>query len=46
MGASLVDGKWTFNGEPITLIGLIRIEDTRKEIGNYFANQLEGWASR
>ncbi len=41
MGAELVDGKWTFNGEPITLIGLIRIEDTRLEIGNYFANQME-----
>ena len=41
MGAELVDGKWTYNGEPITLIGLIRIEDTRLEIGNYYANQLE-----
>ncbi|MBK7897596.1 MAG: ABC transporter substrate-binding protein [Anaerolineaceae bacterium] len=41
LGAELVDGKWTFAGEPITLIVLIRIEDTRLEIGNYFANQLE-----
>jgi peptide/nickel transport system substrate-binding protein len=41
MGAELVDGKWTYNGEPITLIGLIRTEDTRLEIGNYFANQME-----
>ena len=41
MGAEKVDGVWTFAGEPITLIGLIRIEDTRLEIGNYFANQLE-----
>ncbi len=41
MGAEMVDGKWNFNGEPVTLIGLIRIEDTRLEIGNYFANQLE-----
>ncbi|MFN2121964.1 MAG: ABC transporter substrate-binding protein, partial [Candidatus Promineifilaceae bacterium] len=41
MGAELVDGKWTYNGEPIKLIGLIRTEDTRLEIGNYFANQME-----
>lgn len=41
MGATLVDGKWTFNGEPINLIFLIRIEDTRLEIGNYIANELE-----
>lgn len=41
MGATLEDGVWTFNGEPITLIGLIRIEDTRLEIGNYFADVLE-----
>lgn len=41
MGAELVDGKWTYEGEPINLIGLIRIEDTRLEIGNYFANQME-----
>ncbi|MCA9969460.1 MAG: hypothetical protein KC425_04545 [Anaerolineales bacterium] len=41
LGAELVDGIWTYAGEPITLIGLIRIEDTRLEIGNYFASQLE-----
>lgn len=41
MGATMEDGKWMFNGEPVNLIGLIRIEDTRLEIGNYFANQLE-----
>lgn len=41
MGAVLADGVWTWNGEPITLIFLIRIEDTRLEIGNYIANQLE-----
>lgn len=41
MGAELVDGVWNWNGEPITLINLIRIEDARLEIGNYFANQLE-----
>jgi peptide/nickel transport system substrate-binding protein len=41
MGAELVDGKWTFNGEPITLTFLIRVEDTRLAIGNYVATQLE-----
>lgn len=41
LGAELVDGLWTYNGEPVSLIGLIRTEDTRLEIGNYFANQLE-----
>ena len=41
MGATMEDGKWMFNGEPVNLIGLIRIEDTRLEIGNYFANQME-----
>lgn len=35
------DGKWEKDGAPATVIGLIRVEDERKEIGNYFANQLE-----
>jgi peptide/nickel transport system substrate-binding protein len=43
MGAELVDGKWTFNGQPITLIFLIRSDGdgTRKPMGDYVANQLE-----
>lgn len=43
MGAELVDGKWSFNGEPITLIFLIRNDGdgTRLPMGDYFANQLE-----
>lgn len=42
LGAELdSQGKWTYQGKPVTLIGLIRIEDRRKEIGNYFANQME-----
>jgi peptide/nickel transport system substrate-binding protein len=42
MGATLgSDGKWQFNGKPVVIIGLIRTEDKRKEIGNYFSNQLE-----
>ncbi len=35
------DGKWQFNGKPVTLIGIIRTEDARKQIGDYFATQLE-----
>lgn len=43
MGATLVDGKWNYNGEPITLIFLIRNDSdgTRIPIGDYVANQLE-----
>ncbi len=35
------EGKWTYNGEPIVLIGLIRSEDEREFVGNYFCDQLE-----
>jgi peptide/nickel transport system substrate-binding protein len=35
------DGKWQYKGKPVTVIVLIRTEDLRKEIGNYFSNQLE-----
>ncbi len=41
LGAEMVDGKWTYNGEPITIIFLIRTEDERTQIGDYVANQLE-----
>ena len=41
LGAEKVDGIWTFNGEPVTLIFLIRTEDERMQIGDYVANQLE-----
>jgi len=41
MGATLVDGQWTFNDQPINLIFLIRTEDTRLLIGEYIATQLE-----
>jgi peptide/nickel transport system substrate-binding protein len=33
--------KWQFKGKPVTIIGLIRTEDNRKQVGEYFANQLE-----
>lgn len=43
MGAELVDGKWQFNGQPITLIFMIRSDGdgTRQPMGDYVANQLE-----
>jgi peptide/nickel transport system substrate-binding protein len=41
MGAEMVDGKWTYNGEPVDIIFLIRNEDKRQEIGDYVANLLE-----
>ena len=41
MGAELVDGKWQYKGNPVTLIFLMRVEDERKTIGDYVANQLE-----
>lgn len=42
MGAELgADGKWQYQGKPVTIIGLNRTEDARLEIGNYFGDQLE-----
>lgn len=42
LGAELgADGKWTYEGKPITLVFIIRVEDERKIIGDYVANQLE-----
>jgi peptide/nickel transport system substrate-binding protein len=42
MGATMgTDGKWQFNGKPVTLIAIIRTEDERKQIGDYVSNQLE-----
>jgi len=33
--------KWFYDSEPVVIIGLIREEDRRLEIGNYFADILE-----
>ncbi|HSG44382.1 MAG TPA: ABC transporter substrate-binding protein [Anaerolineales bacterium] len=41
LGAEKVDGKWNFNGSPISLKFVIRTEDNRLPIGDYFAGQLE-----
>jgi peptide/nickel transport system substrate-binding protein len=35
------EGKWTYNGEPVIITGLIRSEDERENLGNYFCDQLE-----
>lgn len=40
-GAVKLAGKWTWEGEPITLKFIIRIEDERREIGDMFATDLE-----
>jgi peptide/nickel transport system substrate-binding protein len=41
LGATMVDGKWQYNGAPVTVIFLIRTEDERRDIGDYVSNQLE-----
>lgn len=41
LGATLVDGKWQYEGEPVEIIVLIRTEDERRQIGDYVATQLE-----
>jgi len=38
---AVLDGVWMYGGAPIEIIGLIRVEDERLEIGNYFADILE-----
>lgn len=42
LGAARRDGTWHYQGEPVVLKLLIRTEDTRREVGDYVANQLEG----
>lgn len=41
LGAELVDGKWNYNGAPVVIIGIIRTEDERMQIGDYVCAQLE-----
>ncbi|MBN2389539.1 MAG: ABC transporter substrate-binding protein [Anaerolineae bacterium] len=41
LGATRVDGIWTYEGEPVEILILIRVEDARREIGDYVGNQLE-----
>ncbi|MCX7750097.1 MAG: ABC transporter substrate-binding protein [Candidatus Bipolaricaulota bacterium] len=41
LGATLVGGKWHYKGKPVEVICLIRVEDERRQIGDYVADQLE-----
>lgn len=40
-GAQQVAGKWSYQGKPVTLNFIIRVEDERRDIGDQFATQLE-----
>jgi peptide/nickel transport system substrate-binding protein len=40
-GAALVDGLWQFNGRPIQLKFIARVEDERRDIGDLVRAQLE-----
>lgn len=42
LGATLVGGKWQYQGQPVTLTFLIRTEDERRQVGDYVAGLLEG----
>ncbi|MDR7389720.1 MAG: ABC transporter substrate-binding protein [Armatimonadota bacterium] len=41
LGANLVGGRWQFRGRPVTITFLIRVEDERRQIGDYVAGLLE-----
>lgn len=41
MGATKVNGKWHYKGQPVVLNFVIRIEDERQAIGEYVSSQLE-----
>ena len=40
-GAELVDGRWSYQGEPIRLKFIARVEDERREIGDLVRSELE-----
>ena len=40
-GAKLINGKWYYNGKPVVIKFVIRIEDLRKQVGDYVADLLE-----
>ncbi|MCC6065838.1 MAG: ABC transporter substrate-binding protein, partial [Thermofilum sp.] len=41
MGCEYKEGKWYYKGKPVVIKFLIRIEDHRRQIGDYVADQLE-----
>lgn len=40
-GAEKKDGKWYYNGKPVEVTVVIRVEDERRQIGDYIADLLE-----
>ncbi|MFZ8793401.1 MAG: ABC transporter substrate-binding protein, partial [Acidilobaceae archaeon] len=40
VGADLIGGKWHYRGQRVDIIGIIRVEDERLEIGRSFALEL------
>jgi len=42
LNATMVGGKWMYRDQPVEIIGLMRIEDERQKVGDYFAGLLEG----
>jgi len=40
-GATFEEGKWMYNGQPVLIKFSIRVEDLRRNIGDYIASQLE-----
>ncbi|MEM2790634.1 MAG: ABC transporter substrate-binding protein [Thermofilaceae archaeon] len=41
MGCEYKEGKWYYKGNPVVIKALIRVEDQRRQIGDYVADQLE-----
>ena len=41
LGATMQDGRWHYQGEPVRLIFLIRTEDERRDVGDYISTLLE-----
>ncbi len=40
-GATKEGGVWTYMGKPVTIIGIVRVEDQRFELGHIFARELK-----
>ncbi|MCS7103948.1 MAG: ABC transporter substrate-binding protein [Thermofilaceae archaeon] len=41
MGCEYKDGKWFYKGKEVVIKSLIRVEDQRRQIGDYVSDQLE-----
>jgi len=40
-GATFEEGRWVFQGQPVVIKFSIRVEDLRRQLGDYVASQLE-----